>query len=108
MTLQVLRRAATACAVLLLVAVFAFAQSDNSTISGIVKDPSGASVSGAKVTVKNEGTGLHAPPSRFHSPARRRSVEALLLTVVVAAEADLKAATVGRFLFYDHLLKVCY
>lgn len=58
MTLQALRRTAAACAVLLLVAVFAFAQSDNSTISGMVKDPSGASVSGAKVTVRNEGTGF--------------------------------------------------
>jgi hypothetical protein len=58
MILQALRRAGTACAVLLLVAVFAFAQSDNSTISGMVKDPSGASVSGAKVTVRNEGTGF--------------------------------------------------
>ncbi len=34
----------------------AFAQSDNSSISGIVKDPTGAVVTGAKVTVKNEGT----------------------------------------------------
>jgi hypothetical protein len=34
----------------------AFAQSDNSSISGIVKDPTGAVVANAKVIVKNEGT----------------------------------------------------
>jgi hypothetical protein len=34
----------------------AFAQSDNSSISGIVKDPTGAVVANAKVTVTNEGT----------------------------------------------------
>ena len=33
-----------------------FAQSDNSTISGVVKDPSGAVVSGAKVSLRNEDT----------------------------------------------------
>jgi hypothetical protein len=41
-----------------LVAVSAFAQSDNASISGIVKDPSGAVVTGANVTVTNEGTGF--------------------------------------------------
>lgn len=35
----------------------AFAQSDAGTITGFVKDPSGASVPGSKVTLKNEGTG---------------------------------------------------
>ncbi len=51
-----LRRAGAICVALLLLAITAFAQSDNSTISGMVKDPSGAAVAGAKVTVKNEGT----------------------------------------------------
>ena len=54
--LQALRRATVAFALLLFVAMCAFAQSDNSSISGIVKDPSGAVVANAKVTVKNEGT----------------------------------------------------
>lgn len=54
--LQALRRATVAFALLLFVAVCAFAQSDNSSISGIVKDPTGAVVANAKVTVKNEGT----------------------------------------------------
>lgn len=35
----------------------AFAQSDNGSISGFVKDPSGASIPKAKVTLRNEGTG---------------------------------------------------
>ena len=56
--LQALRRAMAACATMLLVAAFAFAQSDNSTISGIVKDSSGAVIVNAKVTVTNEGTGF--------------------------------------------------
>lgn len=54
--LQALRRATCAFSLLLLIAVCAFAQSDNSSISGIVKDPTGAVVANAKVTVKNEGT----------------------------------------------------
>ena len=41
---------------LLLAASLGFAQSDNSSISGVVKDPSGAVIANAKVTVKNEGT----------------------------------------------------
>ncbi|MBN9656885.1 MAG: carboxypeptidase regulatory-like domain-containing protein [Acidobacteria bacterium] len=56
MKLQALRRAANALTLLLLLAVGVFAQSDNSTISGIVKDPTGAVVANAKVIVKNEGT----------------------------------------------------
>jgi len=35
-----------------------FAQSDNSSISGIVRDPSAAAIANAKVTVRNEGTGF--------------------------------------------------
>ncbi len=56
--LQALRRAMAACATMLLVAAFAFAQSDNSTISGMVKDSSGSVIVNAKVTVINEGTGF--------------------------------------------------
>ncbi len=52
-----IRSVALVAAVLLLV-LPAFAQSDNSTISGIVKDPSGAAIANAKVVVKNEGTGF--------------------------------------------------
>ncbi|MGH9673367.1 MAG: carboxypeptidase regulatory-like domain-containing protein, partial [Bryobacteraceae bacterium] len=44
--------------VFLLAAVSLLAQSDNSYVTGIVKDQSGAVVSSAKVTVKNEGTGF--------------------------------------------------
>lgn len=52
------RIAAMLLAMFCLVAVSAFAQSDNASISGIVKDPSGAVVTGANVTVTNEGTGF--------------------------------------------------
>lgn len=47
-----------AVSMLFLFSASVFAQSDNSSISGIVKDPSGANVPGAKVTIKNEGTGF--------------------------------------------------
>ncbi len=43
-------------ALLLLSAVVLFGQSDNSSISGVVKDPSGAVVANAKVTLRNENT----------------------------------------------------
>jgi hypothetical protein len=56
MMLQALRRATYAFSLLILIAACAFAQSDNSSISGIVKDPTGAVVANAKVLVKNEGT----------------------------------------------------
>src|SRR5215471_2577965 len=36
----------------------AWSQSDLSTITGTVKDPAGSSVPGAKVSVRNEGTGI--------------------------------------------------
>jgi hypothetical protein len=39
---------------LALSSLFAFAQSDNTTISGTVKDQSGAVIANAKVTVKSE------------------------------------------------------
>lgn len=40
---------------LLVCCTLLFAQSDNSSISGIVRDPNGAVVANAKVTVRNEG-----------------------------------------------------
>lgn len=49
-------RAGAALSVCLLLALSAFAQSDSSTISGIVKDPSGSAVANAKVTLQNEDT----------------------------------------------------
>ncbi len=44
--------------VLIALAVPGWSQSDLSTITGTVKDPTGASVPGAKVSVRNEGTGI--------------------------------------------------
>ncbi|MBL8227867.1 MAG: TonB-dependent receptor [Bryobacterales bacterium] len=51
-------RSWVAALAVLLMATFAFGQSDNSYITGLVKDPTGAVISGAKVTVKNESTGF--------------------------------------------------
>ena len=45
-------------AILFLLAAVAFAQSDNGTITGFAKDPSGAVIPKAKVTLKNEATGV--------------------------------------------------
>lgn len=43
---------------LILVAFAAFAQSDNANISGVISDPSGSVVPNAKITIRNQGTGL--------------------------------------------------
>ena len=53
---EALRRAAVAALALFVFAISGIAQSDNSSISGVVKDPSGAVVANAKVTLKNEST----------------------------------------------------
>jgi len=39
-------------------AVFAFAQSDLTSVHGTIQDPTGATVAGATVTVRNTATGL--------------------------------------------------
>ncbi len=56
--MQALRRVTALFAVLALGGLCAMAQSDNAAISGIVRDPSGAVVANAKVTIKNEATGF--------------------------------------------------
>ena len=57
---------------LLLAAVSLSAQTFRGTILGTVTDPSGAVVAGAKVTVKNTGTGLEraTSPSCLSGPIR--------------------------------------
>ena len=55
-----IRKCAYVCALFaqfLFFAAAGFAQSDNGTINGSVKDPSGASIAGATVTVKDQNTG---------------------------------------------------
>ena len=44
-----------------LLTCLSYAQSDYGTITGFVKDPSGAVVPNSKVTIRNEGTGLERP-----------------------------------------------
>ena len=53
-----LRAKLLAAACLLLVSISAFAQSDLSTITGIIKDPSGSAVPNAKLVVHNEASGV--------------------------------------------------
>ncbi len=53
---SILSRAGLMALAMLLATSLGFAQSDNSTISGVVKDSSGAIVANAKVTVRNEST----------------------------------------------------
>src|SRR5215475_11052469 len=50
------KRAVVLSLIALLASISAFAQSDYGSISGFAKDPSGAVVPRAKVTVRNEGT----------------------------------------------------
>jgi len=45
-------------AALLVLSVAAYAQSDAGSITGFVKDPSGAVVPAAKVAIRNEATGV--------------------------------------------------
>ena len=52
-----LRRATVATLALFAFAIFAFAQSDNSSVNGTVTDPSGAAIANAKITLKNQNTG---------------------------------------------------
>ena len=55
---HVLRRSVAMFAAMLIVTALAFAQSDNTSVSGFVKDPSGAQVANAKVTIQNEANGF--------------------------------------------------
>jgi hypothetical protein len=52
------KRLSLAASFILLLAVPAMAQRSTATIRGVVSDPTNAVVSGAKVTIKNEDTGL--------------------------------------------------
>ena len=52
-----LRRATVATLALFAFVIFAFAQSDNTSVNGTVTDPSGAAIANAKITLKNQNTG---------------------------------------------------
>lgn len=58
MLLKALRCATALFLLLLFAGVPASAQSDNANVSGTITDPSGAAIPGAKVSLKNQSTGL--------------------------------------------------
>lgn len=55
--MQVVGRTAALVTSLFLVCSLLFAQSDSSTVNGVVKDPSGAVIPNAKIVLKNQGNG---------------------------------------------------
>ena len=108
------KRLSLAASFLLLLAVPAMAQRTTATIRGTVSDPTDAVVSGAKVTIKNEDTGLtrtaqhervrdlHVPRtcpsaatgSRSSTPAsRRRSRSKIILNVADERALDVQLTT---------------
>src|SRR5438309_7809225 len=48
----------TLCSAMLLLPLMAAAQEFRATVTGTVADPSGAKIAGAKVDIKNQGTGV--------------------------------------------------
>lgn len=86
----------TLATALFLVASLVFAQSDNSSISGVVKDSSGAVVANAKVTVRNEDTSFDrivtTNQSGFYTAT---NIAPGYYTVTVEA-AGFKKATISR------------
>ncbi len=86
----------TLATALFLVAGLVFAQSDNSSISGVVKDSSGAVVANAKVTVRNEDTSFDrivtTNQSGFYTAT---NIAPGYYTVTVEA-AGFKKATISR------------
>jgi hypothetical protein len=91
-----LARMGTLATALFLVAGLVFAQSDNSSISGVVKDSSGAVVANAKVTVRNEDTSFDrivtTNQSGFYTAT---NIAPGYYTVTVEA-AGFKKATISR------------
>src|ERR1041385_1701098 len=84
-------------AVCLLTFASAFAQSDLSTITGTIKDPSGSAVPNAKLAVRNEATGVERATSS--SEAGTFSVTNLpsgMYTVTVEAQGFKKYSSSGN------------
>src|SRR5690242_6774622 len=87
----------SAIASLLISAVLIFAQSDLSTITGTIKDPSGSAVPNAKLLVRNEATGAERTTSS--SEAGTFSVTNLpsgMYTVTVEAQGFKKYSSSGN------------
>lgn len=82
---------------LVLSASLAFAQSDLSTITGVVKDPSDAAVVGARVLVRNEATAAERETTSSENGSFTvPSLPSGLYTVVVQSQGFKKYQTTGN------------
>lgn len=101
--------------VVLALSLYVFGQRDTGTITGTVTDPSGAVVSGAKVTAKSVGTGAvrsattnsagaytiaGLPPAQYEvtveSPNFAKSTQRVTVTVGSTNEISAKLAVAGQ------------
>src|SRR5690242_113365 len=82
---------------LLLLSTIAFAQSDLSTITGTIKDPSGSSVPNAKLTVHNEATGVERTTTSSESGTFSvTNLPSGMYTVTVEAQGFKKYSSSGN------------
>jgi hypothetical protein len=92
-------------AMLVLLVSVAFAQSDNGSITGFAKDPSGAVIPKAKVTLRNEATGVQQQGSTNESGYYIfNSIPAGLYSVVVEASGFKKFDSVHNKLDANSIL----
>ena len=76
---------------LLLNSSITFAQSDLSTITGVIKDASGSTVPGAKVSVRNEATGIERQTTSSESGTFSiTNLPSGLYTVIVEKQGGFK------------------
>src|SRR5262245_30699044 len=87
----------TMAALLLLLPFFIQAQSDLSTITGTIKDPSGSAVPKAKLVVRNEATGMERNTSSSESGSFSvTNLPSGMYTVTVEASGFKKHASSGN------------
>lgn len=90
---------ASALLLLMALAISGWSQSDNSTITGTVKDPSGAAVPGAKVSVRNERTNISRDTTTNEAGAYTVSnIPAGSYTVTVEGQGFKKYTKTGNLL----------